>query len=120
MRIIVAGSRSFDDYELLKRTLDALTSRLTEVVVISGGARGADKLGERWAFERGHTYQVYHPDWDRLGKSAGPARNSEMVANADAAVFFHDGVSKGTADCMSKARLAGLKVKVIHFTPEPA
>ena len=45
--VIVAGSRTFADYELLKQTLDHLLQNKTDVEIVSGGARGADQLGER-------------------------------------------------------------------------
>jgi hypothetical protein len=119
MRIIIAGTRTFDDYALLKRKMDAITRKAKTVIVISGGEQGADKLGERWAYECGHSYEVYHADWN-LGKRAGPIRNSQMLdeGQADAAVVFWDGKSPGTRDLLLKARALGLPVRVINYTKE--
>jgi len=55
MKVIVAGSRSFRDYEVLCKVLDEMEI----TTIISGGARGADKLGERYAKERGIS-EEYH------------------------------------------------------------
>ena len=43
--IIIAGSRTFNDYDLLARKMDHLTQNLDEVEVVSGAAKGADELG---------------------------------------------------------------------------
>ena len=95
--VIVAGSRTFSNYELLKRTLDHLLQNKTEVEIVSGGARGADQLGERYAHERGHKLCVFPADWNRYGKRAGFIRNVHMADYADALVAFRmPGVSKGT------------------------
>jgi hypothetical protein len=115
MKIIVCGTRTFDDYALLCSKLDAITKGVKKVIVVSGGAAGADRLGERWAFERGHSYEVYHADWSQ-GKKAGPLRNSEMVeSGARALVAFWDGKSPGTKDIIAKAEKAKLQVRVIRF-----
>lgn len=115
MRIIVAGSRTFDDYALLEKTMDRLTRKLKTVIVLNGGAEGADRLGEKWAFSRWHTVMNYFADWEKYGKAAGAIRNQEMVANADALCAFWDGKSPGTKDVIAKARKAKLKVRVILF-----
>lgn len=114
MKIIVAGSRDFDDYERLARLMDRLTAPYVDVVVLSGAAKGADALGERWAFGWMWTVMRFHADWNRHGKAAGPIRNQEMVDAADAAVFFWKGGSKGTADCIARAKKKGIRTKVVE------
>ena len=51
MKLIIAGSRTFTDYQLLCQTLAPERHRITQV--ITGGARGADQLGYRWAGSTG-------------------------------------------------------------------
>lgn len=117
-RLWVGGSRTFADRELLFRKLDVLTWRVRrKVVVVHGGAKGVDKLAGEWAWERGWTQEVHHPDWDRLGKKAGAVRNGEMAKAADAAVFFWDESSPGARDAIAKAKQAGTPVRVIAFAP---
>lgn len=117
MRVIVAGSREFTDYALLKKELNRLTKKLDKkkLIVLSGGAEGADKLGEKWCFENMVTYERYLPDYEEHGRKAPLIRNTEMVNNADALIAFHLRNSPGTADVISKARKKGLKVKVIRI-----
>ena len=88
-RVIIAGSVSFQDYDLLRAKCDAILSekqRTHNVVVISGTARGADRLGERYAREKGYRLRQFPADWDTHGRSAGPIRNGEMAKNADALI----------------------------------
>ena len=115
MDIIVAGSRNFTDRDFLFKKLDLLTSKLSRVRIITGGAKGADRLAQDWAFSRGHTVVNYHADWDRHGKAAGPIRNEEMAQVGESLVAFHLDNSPGTADMIRRARRHGLKVRVYEF-----
>lgn len=116
-RVIVASSRGFNDYSLLDRKLTHLLSKqdVEDVEIVSGGARGADKLGEAWAEHHGYDFTVFPADWDRLGKRAGYLRNQQMAEYATHLVAFWDGVSKGTAHMIDLARKKGLKVVVVSF-----
>ena len=117
-RLIVAGSRDFNNYELLKQKCDSLLSqkRLTHsVVIVSGTARGADRLGERYAAERGYRVERFPADWDRDGIAAGPIRNSQMAAHADALVAFWNGHSRGTKDMIEHAEKHNLPIRVVRF-----
>lgn len=115
MRIIIAGTRTFNDKGLLFRVMDKLTAPLMEVTVLSGAAKGADALGEEWAHSWYWVVLRYHADWDKHGKAAGPIRNEQMAENADALVAFHDGSSPGTADMIERARKHKLRTKVIRY-----
>lgn len=115
MRVIVAGGRDFMDYAKMVGSLDKILSSVVVECLVSGGARGADALGERYAADRGHCVVRYPADWGLHGKSAGPVRNRLMAANADALVAFWDGKSRGTADMISVAREMGLRVRVVRY-----
>lgn len=110
MRVIIAGSRKFDNKDFLYEMMDQLLADYThdEVEIISGGASGADMLGIQYANDRDYALRVFLADWGKHGKSAGPIRNSEMIKIAEAAVFFWDGKSPGTADCIRKAKNKGI------------
>jgi predicted Rossmann fold nucleotide-binding protein DprA/Smf involved in DNA uptake len=110
MRTIIAGSRGITDYEIVKKAITIAAIPIS--VVISGGARGVDKLGERWAKEYKKPCEIYPADWDTHGKSAGYKRNQDMATKADALIAVYDGVSKGTAHMIDIARKAGLDVFV--------
>jgi len=117
-RVVVCGSRSFSDFVLLRSKLDAFLSRkLAEdaVVILSGGCRGADSLGERYARLRGLPVERFLPDWARCGRSAGLARNEVMVKAADAVVAFWDGRSRGTAHVISLAKILNKPLRVVFF-----
>jgi hypothetical protein len=110
MKTIIAGSRSINDYKVVKKAIVESGFQITEVV--SGGAKGVDRLGERWARENRIPIQTFLPDWIRQGKSAGIIRNIDMAGYADALIAIWDGVSKGTAQMIESAKLRGLKIYI--------
>ena len=114
-KVIIAGGREFNDYELLKRKLDELLINKTDIVIVSGTAKGADKLGERYAVEKGHTISSHPADWELHKKSAGYIRNEEMALEADALVAFWDKKSKGTKHMIDLGHKHGILVRVIHY-----
>lgn len=110
MRTIIAGSRTCRNEAHLQ---DALAhAGWMPITVISGGAFGADQLGEFWARRKGIPIEVYKPDWNGLGKSAGYIRNREMADKAEALIALWDGKSKGTKHMIDIALEKGLVVLV--------
>jgi predicted Rossmann-fold nucleotide-binding protein len=127
MRTIIAGSRLNNDYKMLCKALETcpFTDEITEVV--SGGANGVDKMGERWAKENNKPVRHFLPAWDAIevpgavvrtnkwGKKynakAGTTRNAEMADYADALIALDEG-TPGTTDMIRQARAKGLEVYV--------
>ena len=117
-KVIIAGTRMFADYTLLCSSCDKLLSqkRLThDIIIVSGTARGADKLGERYAKERSYNVELFPADWENKGRAAGYIRNADMANNADALIAFWDGTSHGTAHMIDIARKKNLPVRVIRY-----
>lgn len=117
-KVIVAGGREFNDYGLLCQTCDRMLSqkqRTHSIVIVSGTARGADTLGERYAQERGYSIEQYPADWEHAGKAAGFIQNAQMASVADALIAFWDGQSRGTAHMIELARKHELQVRVVPF-----
>ncbi len=115
MKIIVAGSREFNNYSFMEEKLDFYLQNQGDIVIISGAARGADKLGEQYATNKGYEIIICKAQWDQLGKKAGYIRNEEMAKIADAAVIFWDGVSKGTKHMIDLSKKYNLKLRIIKF-----
>lgn len=120
-RVIIAGSRYYFNYNKLVTKCDAiLANKLNdpdcEVIIVSGCARGADFLGERYAHKKHLKIEYHPPNWEKYGKSAGPIRNEEMAQNADALIAFPlEGVAnKGTVDMIRRAEQYNLLVRVIQ------
>ena len=111
-KVIIAGSRDFADYALLCSFADEVLADAEDIEIVSGGARGADGLGERYARERGYALKVFPAEWKKWGRAAGPIRNGQMAGYADALIAFWDGQSSGTRDMIRKAEERGLRVKV--------
>ena len=116
MKVIIAGSRDFDDYEVLCKYCDFLLQSQTDIEIVSGTARGADQLGEKYATERGYKITKFPADWDKLGKAAGYIRNEEMAKYADALIAFWNGNSKGTEHMINLANKYKLNVRVCNYT----
>ena len=113
MRVIICGVRDigpaqFTDYELVCQAVQESGFAITEVV--SGGARGVDLLGERWAAERDVPVHRIEADWQAFGKSAGVIRNGLLCAYAEAVVAIWDEKSRGTKDCLERALRKGLPI----------
>lgn len=130
LRIIVAGSRDFKDYDLLSDTLmkylgdmdDAdIVDTPGQVVFISGTAKGADTLGEQFAYTWGYRVKRFPANWDLYGKRAGYLRNEQMakyaVADENYGVLFAfwDGDSRGTKHMIDLANKHGLEVHVVRY-----
>lgn len=115
MKIIIAGSRTFNNYPKLKNKLDSILRNQKGITIISGTASGADRLGERYADENHHNLEKYPAMWDIFGKSAGYKRNEEMANVADACVVFWDGKSRGTKHMIDIAKKKQLKLRIIMF-----
>ena len=111
-KLIIAGSRTFNDYDLLKTNLNTLNS-ITEIV--SGTAKGADLLGERFAVENNIPIKKFPANWSKFGKSAGFLRNKEMAEYADTLIVFWDGKSKGTKHMIDLGYTNKLHITVVLF-----
>lgn len=114
-KVIIAGGRDFSDYALLSEKCDYYLGEKTNVEVVSGGAKGADNLGERYAKERNIPVKLFLADWVKLGKRAGFVRNAEMAEYADALIAFWDKSSKGTKHMIDTANEKELSVKVVQY-----
>lgn len=129
LRIIIAGGRTFNDYDLLsieasnliKALIDSGHFTETDIRIISGHAMGADKLGERFATESGFNLTIFPANWVRLGKSAGYIRNQTMADYAKEGdhvgvlIAFWNGKSRGTKHMIDIAEGSGLQVRVVRY-----
>ena len=111
MNVIIAGSRTFNDYEKLKAELNRLNLNICKI--LSGGATGADALGERYAQEYNIPIMRFPADWIKFGRSAGPIRNTNMAKFGDYLIAFWDGKSRGTYDMISKMEQKSKPVYIV-------
>ena len=114
-RVVVAGSRNFDDYKRLSAELDKFLVGKKNVTIVSGTARGADRMGEQYAAEHGYKVEQFPAEWGVYHKGAGPIRNMKMVQSADAVVAFWDNKSSGTRNIIDCARQENIPYKVISI-----
>lgn len=117
-KVIIAGSRGFSNYKLLKEKCNEyLREKRKEynIIIISGGARGTDTLGEKYAQEEGFSLEVFPANWNKFGKSAGFRRNEQMAEVADALIAFWDGKSHGTKHMIEIMENKKLLVRVVNY-----
>lgn len=115
LKIIIAGSRNFNDYNLLEQKVDFYIGENQDIEIISGTARGADKLGERYAINKELKLKRFPADWQKYGKKAGYLRNEEMAKYASHAIIFWDGKSKGTGHMIELCKKYNINYRIIRF-----
>lgn len=112
MKMIIAGSRSIDDYQKVKEIIESCKFDFGKLVM--GDASGVDNHAETWAVIHDVPYQIHTPDWGEFGKAAGPIRNERMAHQADALLAIWDGESSGTEDMINKAREYDLDIEIVR------
>jgi len=110
MKTIIAGGRDVNDYALLLAAIEEANFTITEVV--SGGAKGADALGEQYAESMNLTLKIYPADWEKNGRAAGPIRNRQMAEYGEQLIALWDGKSRGTKNMIETATKKGLTIYV--------
>ena len=114
-RVVIAGCRNYNNYDEAKVYIDFCLSNVrkeNDIIIVSGGASGADKMGERYAKENGFEVEQYPADWEKYGRSAGPIRNRQMAEVCDYVICFWDGKSRGTRSMIELAKKYGKPVKI--------
>jgi hypothetical protein len=101
MRVLIAGSRTYYDYEEFRDIMNYILKNKTNIELVSGGAKGADKLAEHYAKEKNLPIKIFPAYWDYYGNRAGFIRNEEMHSylkevKERLCICFWDGESKGT------------------------
>lgn len=116
MRVLVCGSRHFNDYELLEKTLNGYDITF----IIEGEARGADTLARVYAGRRGIPTLPFPAQWDKHGRSAGPIRNRQMLIEGkpELIIAFRGPNSRGTQNMIDQAKKAGIPVDIVDILKE--
>lgn len=117
MRVLVCGSRDYDNQREIDTLLSALlvsVGKRSELLIIHGGASGADSMAGDWATKNGVLVKVFYADWKKYGKAAGPIRNKQMLdeGKPDLVIAFPKNgdldKTKGTKDMVQQAKEAGV------------
>ena len=111
--VAVVGGRDFTDYERMAKILNTVKYKVSSFV--SGGAKGADQLAERYATINRLDIKIFKPDWDTYGKKAGFLRNQHIVKEADVVIAFWNGISKGTRHTIELAKENNKQLKVYNY-----
>lgn len=127
LRIIIAGTRTFTDQQLLYSTLDPILTDYPEdkykIVIVSGCAKGPDSMAIQYAKDHDYELKKFPAEWDKLGKSAGIRRNLQMaqyaadVHHTGLLVAFWDGNSPGTKNMIDVAQRYDIPTEIISIIP---
>ena len=112
MKILITGSRSITDKELVFSILDKEIKK--DDIIIHGGARGSDSIVKEYCNEKGNCCVVVRPI-DPENGIYYLHRNAEMVGMCDRVIAFWDERSRGTKFTIDYAKKRKLEVKV-YFT----
>lgn len=110
MTLLIAGSRSINDFDLTPYISDDVTE------IISGGADGIDTLAEKYADEHKLSKHILRPEYSKYGKAAPILRNHVMVDLADAVLVIWDGKSRGTRSTVNYAKEKGKDLTLIDLS----
>lgn len=113
MKIAIIGGRDFNNNKLFYDVMTPYQLKITTVV--SGGAKGADYMGESWAISCNIATEIYLPDWKLHGKSAGFIRNRLIIDASDGIIAFWDKISKGTKNSIDVARNLNKPIRIIYY-----
>lgn len=120
-QLLVCGSRTFDNYRVMREVLDDHVETYGRpMIVIHGGAHGADSLASRWAFENMIDLHIEGAKWGEYGKSAGHRRNrrmGKMLRPGDHVYAFVDKPieqSRGTHSMIRLVRIEGFAPRIIE------
>ncbi len=117
-RVVVCGSREYENYDEAKRFLEESIGSVEKgkLMILSGACRGADRLGERFAQEKGYSVEYYPAQWEKYGRGAGIRRNKEMAEKCDMVICFWDGKSRGTASMIEFAKKKEKQVLIMEIS----
>lgn len=109
MRVLVCGGRDFKNAPILNTFLDDFHRKCPITLMITGMARGADRLADGWASRNGIARALFPANWTGEGRGAGYIRNQRMlkVAQPNLVIAFPGG--KGTGDTVTRAALAEIR-----------
>lgn len=114
MKLAIIGGRDFNDIDKARKVFKNFFKPYTREI-ISGGAKGADLIGASLASENDLECTEYLADWKKHGKAAGMIRNEEIINGADMILAFWDGVSKGTANSLTKAKKQKKPCFIVYY-----
>ena len=118
MRVVISGSRTFTDREVVERVIDRLIER-QDFIIVGDAPHGVDRMVMEYCYHREddlYDWQVFPADWEKYGKRAGHLRNEWMIHDADAliAIFAPGEPTPGTSNALEQARKKGIPTAMYH------
>lgn len=112
MKLLIAGSRGIENFDLSKHIEKDVDT------ILSGGAKGIDTLAEEYADKMRLSKIILRPRYDLYGKAAPIKRNEELVNMADKILIIWDGESKGTKSTINYAKKLNKEIEVVTLSED--
>lgn len=115
IKLAVVGSRTFNNVREFLEIMNIIKQKYNITTIVSGGARGADSMGEEYADRNKLKKIIFKADWNRYGKKAGYIRNVDIIKNCDVCIAFWDGESHGTKHDIDLSKQYNKKCFIYNF-----
>ena len=105
-RVVIVGSRDFENYKFFSSKVNKCLSDIRngyELIILPRHCSGVDIMAEQYAEDNGFALEIFHAEWSKYGKAAGPKRNKQMIEVADFAIAFPSG-GNGTKSLIELAK----------------
>lgn len=112
LRVCICGGRDYSDIDYFEWFMNEVfvpRVNLENIIIIQGGAKGADYMAKRWAINSGVTHEEFPADWDTHGRLAGMIRNKVMLKSGIHYLISFPG-GAGTANMRKICKAAGVSV----------
>lgn len=118
--LLIAGTRTYEDYLEFSTICDRMLSRQDHIMIVSGGANGTDSMAKRYAKDHDIPIKEFQAEWDKYGKSAGYIRNKAMHEYIShymkrGVLLFWDGESHGTKHSIQLSAQYNNPIKIYNF-----
>lgn len=119
-KVVVAGSRTINNYEFVERCIDEFVKLGGEISeIVSGGAIGVDAMAKKYALAHDYKYKEFKPQYKSSNDRKAPLdRNRVMAEYGDVLIVVWNGCSKGTEHMMNAMKKEGKKVHLFYYVED--
>lgn len=122
MKVLVTGSRYYNDVSTVWRILDSTNSIVGGISLLIDGASddvtgpyiGADYWSHQWACAHNIPTSRYHAQWKIQGKAAGPIRNKRMLDEAKPEILVAFPGNNGTRNMIELCQKAKINIRFVQ------
>jgi len=115
MKLSVVGSKTFNDYQLLKNKLDEINKKTPITLIISDDDKNINNFAKKWAKENNIEIKTYNSDIKLNGDRAKLVRNKDIVVNSDKMMCFWNNLSKSKLHFINVADYNEIPYTIVKY-----